>query len=101
MSKAQAVRVGAIKVTVPIKASALPVSRYPREGTAPAVRLRIDIASGGVLTAELSGKSFRKAAKRLQPMIEAGTDPLVIVQGSLTGDRTLHGVGLSIVEAKS
>ncbi len=94
---AAAVRVGAIKVTVPLKASALPVAGYPVDGTAPPVRLDVSLEDGGTLSAELSGRSFRRVA-RLRPMLAAGHDPVVILQGALAAGRSLYGAGLAVVE---
>jgi hypothetical protein len=102
VSKAPApvrLEVKALRATVTFRASALPPD-YPANGPAPAVRLRVRLERGGVVTAEVSGKAMRRALAQLRPRLAAGEDPTVVLRGTLGADRVLTEAGLTVAEAR-
>jgi hypothetical protein len=48
------------------------------------------------LTAELSGKSYRRAVKAARERLAGGDDPTVIIQGNLVAGNVLQGAGISV-----
>jgi hypothetical protein len=87
---------GAMKITIPVKASEFPLDIVPDEGPVPQVRFTIGTERGPTLTAELSGKSYRRAVKTARERLAGGDDPTVIIQGNLVAGNVLQGAGISV-----
>jgi hypothetical protein len=94
--EATPVDVGTVKVVIPLRASTLPLASFPAEGPAPVLRLRVSLPSGETVSADISGRSFRRVAAALRPQMEGGGDPIVTLQGVLASGNALFGAGLAL-----
>jgi hypothetical protein len=93
-------KVGAIKVTIPLRASSFPHDVLPSDGAVPDVRMTLNLEDGGSLTAMFSGKNYRRAARAVRERLAAGEDPVVIVQGNLGPNGSLIVAGITLPQPR-
>jgi len=87
--------VNAFRVSIPVQASQLPLRGFPLDGAAPDVLLKLPLDNGEQVQAYIRGKTFRRAAKLIQPRLAAGEDPTVLLQGNLRANGELTEVGIT------